>query len=118
MEQNTGKLRAFISPFNGGFQAQLLELDIAVQGKTFEDILVEFAHAITVHYEIALDLKEAPFASLEPAPMQFQAKWREGLSTQSGHIALEAEVAMALATALRIRNPIQSVVFERRCVAA
>lgn len=118
MQQNECKLRAIISPFDGGLQAQLLELDIAVQGATVEEILGEFSHAITTYYEAARDLDEAPFADLDIAPQQYQGRWREGMSSQKGNIELSEEVALALSTALRTRKRIREVVFEECAMCA
>lgn len=109
-DQNT--LRAIVTRCAGGLQAQLLELDIAVQGSDEDTLLFEFAHAITVSYEIAVAHGEAPFASVGEPPKAIRDKWRPTTEMKTGCIELRDEVAMALATALRWRKPVGCVMFE------
>ncbi len=107
-------LRAIVSRWEGGLQAQLLELDLAVQGATQEQLLAEFAHAITVSYEAAMDHKETPFLNMGVPPKSLSAQWKDGQSNrQSSCIALRDDVAIALATYLHIqRSSARRVVFE------
>lgn len=105
-------LRAIVSRWSGGLQAQLLELDIAVQGESEDQLLAEFAHAITVSYEIAIAHGEAPFSSIGEPPKALRDQWRSTNGMKSGFIELRSEVALALATALRWRKPVGSVVLE------
>lgn len=112
MPDDQNRLRAIISRWSGGLQAQLLELDIAVQGANEKQLLAEFAHAITVSFEIAKAHGEAPFASVGEPPKSVRDQWRSGTIKTPGWIELKKEVALALATALRWRNPVGSVVLE------
>lgn len=105
-------LRAIVSRWSGGLQAQLLELDIAVQGENHEQLLAEFAHAITVSYEIAIAHGEAPFSSIGQPPKAISDQWKSSNEIKSGCIKLRSEVALALATALRWRKPVASVMLE------
>jgi hypothetical protein len=98
------KLRAIVSRWSGGLQAQLLELDIAVQGTDLDQILAEFSHAITVSYEIAMDLGEVPFLNLREPPKATRDRWRSCNRTP-GSVKLTKEIVMALATALRWPKP-------------
>jgi hypothetical protein len=109
-DQNT--LRAIVSRWSGGLQAQLLELDIAVQGANEDQLLEEFAHAITVSYEIAVAHGEAPFSNIGEPPKPIRDQWRSCNSMKTGWIKLSPEVSMALATALRWRKPVGSVMLE------
>lgn len=111
MSEDQKMLRAIVSRWSGGLQAQLLELDIAVQGQTEDDLLLEFAHAITVSYEIATAHGEAPFSSIGEPPKSFKDQWRS-CAMKTGFIELRDDVAIALATALRWRKPAGSVVFQ------
>lgn len=116
-EQN--KLRAIVSRWPGGLQAQLLELDIAVHGSSHEELLAEFAHAITVSYEVAVAHKEAPFSSIGVPPKAVQEQWQSKVmkGMKTGEIELEDDIAMALATALRWRKPEISVTLEEPVAA-
>jgi hypothetical protein len=113
-------LRAIVSRWSGGLQAQLLELDLAVQGENYDRILLEFAHAITVSFEVSVAHGEAPFASIGEPPKAIRDQWRSNekcCDITTGWIELRDEVAMALATALRWRKPAGSVVFEQAVAA-
>jgi len=112
MPEDQNSLRVIVSRWSGGLQAQLLELDIAVQGQTENQLLAEFAHAITVSYEIAKAHGEAPFASIGEPPKSIRDQWRCVPLTTRHVIELDEEVALALATALRWRKPVGSVMLE------
>lgn len=114
-ERNT--LRAMVSRWAGGLQAQLLELDIAVQGADEQQLYAEIAHAITVSYEIAVKHGEAPFSSIGEPPKPIRDQWRPSNASKPGWIQLREEVAMALATALRWRKPVGSVTLEEAMCA-
>jgi hypothetical protein len=106
------QLRAIVAPTGDGrLQAQLLELDIAVVGANIDEILTEVAHAIIVSYEVALEHNEAPFALIADAPQMLKSKWRQAASGNTRCFHLPEDVAMALATALRKRKPIRSIVY-------
>ncbi len=109
-EQNS--LRAIVSPWKGGLQAQLLELDIAVQGADEAELLREFAHAITVSYEISIAHQEAPFSNFGEPPKAIRDQWRSSNAIRSGMIKLRDDVAFALSTALRWRKPAGAVALE------
>lgn len=112
MSRDQNMLRAIVSRWSGGLQAQLLELDVAVQGADEDQLLAEFAHAITVSYEIAEAHGEAPFSSIGEPPKAIREQWRSSNVIKSGCIELRDEVAIALATALRWRKPVGSVMLE------
>jgi hypothetical protein len=114
MGTNDCQLRAIVKLRDGFLEAQLLEIDIAARGNDISDLLSELSHAITVSYEISTELGETPFANLMPAPLQFHSQWNEAKCKQIGFIKLSPEVAMALAIALHLRKPIESIpVFEK-----
>lgn len=114
MPDDQNSLRIIVSRWGGGLQAQLLELDIAVQGQTEDELLAEFSHAITVSYEIAMAHGEAPFASIGEPPKPIRDQWRSApmVAAKRGFIELKEEIALALATALRWRKPVGSVILE------
>lgn len=112
MSADQNSLRAIVTRCQHGLQAQLLELDIAVQGQDEHTLLAEFAHAITVSYEIAMAHGEAPFSSVGEPPKAIREKWRASTEMKCGYIELRDEVALSLATALRWRKPVGSVAFE------
>jgi hypothetical protein len=113
MASDQNKLRAVVSRWSGGLQAQLLELDLAVQGADHDEIFKEFAHAITVSYEIAVAHGEAPFSSIGQPPKAIQDQFVCSKNKEiTGWIPLKDEIAMALATALRWRLPKFSVMLE------
>jgi hypothetical protein len=112
MYDETPTLRAVVSQWKGGLQAQLLELDIAVQGSTHEQILAEFAHAITVSYEVAVMNGETPFVNLGMPPKSIQRRWKSTCPPESSIIELRDEVASALAAFLQMGRPIRRVTLE------
>lgn len=116
-DDQNNTLRAIVHRCPGGLQAQLLELDIAVQGPDEDQLLAELAHAITISYEIAVAHGEAPFSSIGEPPKAVRDQWRSSNGIRQGCITLKAEVAMALATALRWRKPVGSVLFEEAMAA-
>lgn len=112
MKGDQNMLRAIVTRWAGGLQAQLLELDIAVQGSDEHQVLAEFAHALTVSYEVAVAHGEAPFSSIGEPPKSIRDQWRSSNGMKQGCINLSTEVAIALATALRWRKPVGSMMLE------
>jgi hypothetical protein len=102
MQPNDCQLRAIIASRDGGMEAQLLEIDIAARGADLDSLLREIGHAITVSYEVSLDLGEAPFSNLMSAPMQFQSQWNDlnHSAKKIGYVSLPEDVGMALASAV------------------
>lgn len=72
---NDHSVHALIVEGGDGFEAQMLELDIAVRGATHGDIIREFEHAITILYEAAMMLGLEPFAGIQAAPTAIQERW-------------------------------------------
>lgn len=89
------------------FEAQLLELDIAVASTTLEGLYKELECAIVMEYHIAKDLNQTPFAqSVRTTPHKFAAWW-ESVETDAKHtrvMSLPNEVYDALAIALHSPN--------------
>jgi len=115
MQEKNCQLSAVVATKDGGVEAQLLEFDIAARGATIEDILEELGYAITLSYEIAMDLGQTPFINLPKAPPHFQMRWNDSPAKQVGVIDLPEDVGLALAIALHFREPIHQIpVFERQ----
>lgn len=108
MSQRPKHLHAIVAEFDGLIEAQLLELDIAVQAKSEEALLDELAHAITMEYRIAKHHGKTPFVHLAQAPSEFV---RMGESTKDsdwhcmGELKLDDAVIEALAVALKVPEP-------------
>jgi hypothetical protein len=114
MQQNNCQLRAIVASTDGGFEAQLLELDIAVQSSTVDGLLKELGHALTVSFDVSTELGETPFANLGCAPWNFQRRWHEdGGGIKDEHeIEVPEEVAKALAAILRTPKPVHTIILE------
>src|SRR5436853_50612 len=118
MNQNTCQLRAIVAERDGGFEAQLLEIDLAARGKSRDEMLAALGHAIHASYEISKEMGETPFININSAPIQFYTTWKVGKSPkQIGIIHLPTEVAEALAIALRVERPISEIPVFEKCAA-
>ncbi len=105
-------LRALVASMGGGYEARLLDLDIAVRADSEEQILREIEHALVVTYEIARDLGETPFVSvLRHSPRD--ERWHEK-GARVGSIELPQEVAEALAAVLHRPRPLKCVTVEKK----
>lgn len=84
------------------FEAQLLELDIAVSADSFEGIIRELQHAIIVEYQVAKELGHTPFANVvvDEPPAELARWWMAGSKGNSREVALPAVVFDALKIAL------------------
>jgi len=87
------------------FEAQLLDLDIAVASATEDGLFRELEHALELEYRIARRRGETPFASIAGAtPPHFEAYWNtaaDAIPDEAGQRALnvspDAQDALAIA---------------------
>jgi hypothetical protein len=77
MESRT--FRAVIFHRDGWYVAQVLEVDIAVQARTPQDLDYELQRAIVGRLVVGAELGREPFAGLRPAPERFEQLWREAV---------------------------------------
>jgi hypothetical protein len=89
------------------FEAQLLELDIAVSASSEEALFSEIEHALIMEYHLATHHGTVPFASfVNRVPPKFEEMWRSAGDDPIGVRGLDIpdEVAEALANALHTGN--------------
>lgn len=91
---------------NGLFEAQLIELDLAVSADSEQGLIEELEYAIELEYRIAKDHNKTPFANLFMAPDRFHEGREPADFDDWGVIKLPAEVAEALAVALHTPSSI------------
>jgi predicted RNase H-like HicB family nuclease len=70
-------LRCYAEGQNGEWEAICLDLDIAVQGRSFEDVLCSLREAIALYLETVADLPAGEQCSLlkRPAPLAIRFKF-------------------------------------------
>jgi hypothetical protein len=107
MSKNESQLHAHVAVASDNVEVQLRELDIAVRGKNVDDALRELEHAITITYQIALDLGQTPFVDLLTSVNIFESQGHSG--KEFGVINLPEDVGAALAAALRMRKPVRQI---------
>lgn len=102
-------LRAVIIPSSDEtfFEAQLLELDIAVSAPSVEELFSEIEHALIMEYHLANQYGNVPFASfVNRVPQKYEKMWGSVGDDPVGVRGLNIpdEVAEALASALHSSN--------------
>jgi len=83
-------------------EAELIELNILVAGKTDQQLVEEIANAIECHYQFAKERGLTPFADLFPDNPRMESLVPIG---EMLSIPLPPEVAEALAIALHALTP-------------
>lgn len=70
-------LRCYAEGHEGGWEAFCLDLDIAVQGESFEEVFHALSDAIKLHVETVMTLPEAERARLldRPAPLGIRLRF-------------------------------------------
>lgn len=104
-------LRAIVRSGTDGkwFEAQLLELDIAVTAASMDDVFAEIEHAIVMEYHVSRQVGRTPFAAIaKGAPHTFKTLWIDIAETdpaiKTRELRLPDEVLEALAIALHSPN--------------
>ncbi len=102
-------LRAVIIPSKDEslFEAQLLELNIAVSAQSVDDLFAEIEHALIMEYHLANRYGTVPFESfVGRASLKFEKLWRSVSddSVAGRELDIPEEVAEALAKALHTGN--------------
>lgn len=108
MSHDDCSLRAIVTERDGGFEARLLEFEIAVRADSVDHLLREIEHALVVTYEIAHDLGETPFISVLSRRANTDRSWQEDRA-KVDYIELPDEVSEALAAVLRYLKPIRKI---------
>jgi hypothetical protein len=100
------QLHAVIAQRDGLIEAQIVEMDVAVGGKTVRDILLEIEHALESEYVLAHRFNRTPFVHLiGRTPAQFAETFADAKTHVMGAIELSERAAETLAAALRFRTP-------------
>lgn len=102
-------LRAVIIPSSDEsfFEAQLLELDIAVSAASVDELFSEIEHALIMEFHLANRYGTVPFSSfVNRVPPRYEEMWASVGDDPIGVRGLNIpdEVAEALASALRTGN--------------
>jgi len=102
-------LRAVIIPSRSGsfFEAQLLELDIAVSAMSVDELFSEIEHALIMEFHLANKYGNVPFSAfLNRVPAEFEKMWASVGDDPIGvrDLNIPDDVAKALASALRTGN--------------
>lgn len=83
------------------WQAQLLELDVAVSASSFDEIVREIEYALILEYRIARERNQTPFANLvRGLPFDLHSAFDNGPNRQTRELDLPDEVMDALSIAL------------------
>lgn len=86
----------------GVWEAQLLELDIAVAAPTQDALFDEIAYALTAEYTLAVERGQTPFINIvKCTPQAFHDGFAMAGTPKLRQIALSDEVIRALSIALR-----------------
>lgn len=104
---NTLRAVIFSSKDESFFEAQLLELNIAVSATSVESLFSEIEHALIMEYHLANRYGNVPFASfVGRVPPKYEAMWRsvDDDSVPGRELVIPEEVSEALATALHTGN--------------
>ncbi len=89
------------------FEAQLLELDIAVSARSMEQLIAEVEHALIMEFHLANLYRIPPFSSvIQPVPKHLENRWSssDGGRTTSWDLHIPDVVAESLASALQAGN--------------
>jgi len=89
------------------FEAQLLELDIAVSASSVDDLFAEIEHALILEYHLANRYGNIPFSSFaNRVPPKYEQMWASVADDPIGVRSLNIpdEVAAALANVLHTGN--------------
>jgi len=70
-KKTTKQLTAALTPEDGGYVAQCLEVDVASQGDTVEEALANLTEALELHFE---DTDEVPTAAPIIAPVEVKLR--------------------------------------------
>jgi len=102
-------LRAIIIPSGGEsfYQAQLLELDIAVSAMSVDELFAEIEHSLILEYHLANRHGTVPFASfVNCVPPKFEELWKSVGADSTGVRSLDIpdKVADALSNVLHTGN--------------
>jgi hypothetical protein len=103
-------LRAIVRSSQDGtfFEAQLLELNLAVSALSMDGVVSEIEHALVMEYFAAKHFGKVPFASLvREAPHSLQMWWMAEQESPGGlrKLCAPEEVLNALAEALHTPSP-------------
>jgi predicted RNase H-like HicB family nuclease len=66
------ELTVLVCVHDGSWFAQCVEYDLAAQGKTLDDVLYAFEHALNVQIAIDVEHGREPLVDLPPAPERFR----------------------------------------------
>ena len=112
-------LRALVrSSEDGGCEAQLLELDIAVHAANEDALLRQLEYILTAEYTLAMEAGLTPFANMVKAtPQAFHDGWEASGLPKVRPINLGTEVVQALAIALHTPKLLQFAVQPLRIAA-
>lgn len=94
------RLRAIVRQVGDSYEAQLLELDIAVAAKSEGGLLREIENALILDYQIARERGQTPFAGLVHKTPNGYLVWWEEDGAKEHQLHLPEDVVDALAIAL------------------
>ena len=73
---DTIELRVLLTPSQcGRWYAQVLDHDLAADGRDIDDVLFELSRVLNVHVASCNQLDRKPFECLGPAPSRFHKLW-------------------------------------------
>ena len=76
--------------------AQCLEYDIAVQGRSVEEVSQRFREVVTDHVILASEHDDVPFSNLEPAPPSYEHFWNN--ASRIGMLAQKIKFKLSVLT--------------------
>ncbi len=77
-ETKIGRLRAVLFNECGAWAAQILEFDLAAQGRTKADVRRELGRIVVAHIAASAVLERTPFDGINEAPHRFWERFELG----------------------------------------
>lgn len=90
------RLRALVFWQEGQWAAQVLEHDIASQGKSLDDVISRLAGQIAVEMVVRHNSESAPFEEIPRSPDWFWERYAEAISLTPRPVSVEPERHMEL----------------------
>lgn len=100
---DTIQIRAVIFKEASFWCAQCLERDIAVQGRSLEELIPELGSTLAAYVELAINEHRVPFADMKPAPGRFFKMFEMAHElVPSPHTVIEVDDAPTVVPELRV----------------
>lgn len=89
--------------------AQCLEYDIAVQGRSVEEVGQRFKDVVLDHVILANEYGDIPFSNLEPAPQSYEHFWHN--ASKLGMLASKLDFKLSVLTSHPVPQQAEMAIF-------